>query len=95
MIFNNIIFNKTPLFIAVENDNIDIINILLSNKNIDVNIPSVWDDFFDTISNYFFKCNSNFDNSIEFIIIILNYILFWIFNFILDCNIFYIIQWLF
>lgn len=41
MIFNNIIFNKTPLFIAVENDNIDIINILLSNKNIDVNIPSV------------------------------------------------------
>lgn len=49
--FNEIIINainKTALFVAVENGNIDIVKLLLSNNNIDVNIIN-------TIINHFFK----------------------------------------
>lgn len=41
-----IIFNQIPLYIAVENENIEIIKLLLENDQIDVNIISV----FETIS---------------------------------------------
>lgn len=34
-------FYKTPLIIAVENGNKEIVNLLLSHKNIDLNIPSI------------------------------------------------------
>lgn len=34
-------FYKTPLIIAVENGNTEIVNLLLSHKNIDLNIPSI------------------------------------------------------
>lgn len=50
--FNEILINainKTALFVAVENGNIDIVKLLLSNNNIDVNIIN-------TIINLFFKC---------------------------------------
>lgn len=33
--------NKTPLYLAVENENIEIIKLLLSNEEIDVNIPYI------------------------------------------------------
>lgn len=50
--FNEILINainKTALFVAVENGNIDIVKLLLSNNNIDVNIIN-------TIINHFLKC---------------------------------------
>lgn len=36
-----LLLNKTPFFLAVENENIDIIKILLSNNAIDVNSNSI------------------------------------------------------
>ena len=33
--------NKTPLCYAVENQNIEIINLLLEHKDIDINLPSI------------------------------------------------------
>lgn len=42
--FNDILFllfYKTPLFIAMQYEDIDIVKLLLSNDKIDVNIPNV------------------------------------------------------
>lgn len=53
--FNEILIhtiNKTALFVAVENGNIDIVKLLLSNNNIDVNIIN-------SIINHFLKCYFN------------------------------------
>lgn len=44
-------FQKTALFIAVENQNLDIIKLLLDHPNIDVNIKSVFNYINNTISN--------------------------------------------
>ena len=35
------ILHKTALYLAVEKENIDIVKLLLSNDNIDVNIPFI------------------------------------------------------
>lgn len=35
------IFQKTAMNVAIENENIDIIKLILYNKNFDINIPSV------------------------------------------------------
>ena len=44
---NSMIFNKTALHVAVENENTDIINLLLSQKGINTNILSILNhDFF-------------------------------------------------
>lgn len=37
LIFFYILFHKTPLYKAIENENIEMVKILLTNKNIDVN----------------------------------------------------------
>ena len=34
--------NKTALFLAIEKENIEIVKLLLSNKNIDVNIINIF-----------------------------------------------------
>lgn len=34
-------YNQTPLHIAIENNNLKIVRLLLSNKNVDVNIPFI------------------------------------------------------
>lgn len=39
--FLSIIFNKTPLYIAVEKGNRDIVQLLIANENIDVNIANI------------------------------------------------------
>lgn len=41
MKFQNFINEKTPLAIAIEKENIEILKILLSNKNIDINALSI------------------------------------------------------
>lgn len=47
MKFNSMIFNKTALHVAVENENTDIINLLLSQEDINTNILSILNhDFF-------------------------------------------------
>lgn len=50
-------FHKTPLFIAVEKENVDIVLLLLECQNIDTNIVCVLDDYFNKISNLLFKYN--------------------------------------
>ena len=42
MIFNYFGVNKTALYAAVEKDNIEICKLLMTNANIDVNIPCVF-----------------------------------------------------
>ena len=42
MIFNYFNVNKTALYFAVEKNNIEIVKLLLTNANIDVNIPCVF-----------------------------------------------------
>lgn len=42
MIFNYFNVNKTALYAAVEKNNIEICKLLLTNANIDVNIPCVF-----------------------------------------------------
>lgn len=34
-------FNKTALYVAVENEDIDMVKILLSSKTIDANVPTI------------------------------------------------------
>ena len=38
-----IIFNRTPLYLAVEKENLSIIQLLLGNENVDVNAKFIWD----------------------------------------------------
>lgn len=38
-----IVFNKTPLYKAVENENVEMVKLLLSNPQIDVNIYFIFD----------------------------------------------------
>ena len=40
MVFE-IVFNQTALFLAVEKNNIEIIKLLLTNKDISINIPCI------------------------------------------------------
>ena len=40
MIFITLLY-ETPLYIAVENDNAEIVKLLLSTKNIDVNLTTI------------------------------------------------------
>ena len=40
------LLNKTPLNIAVENENINIVALLLGCKNVDVNLPNILMFFF-------------------------------------------------
>lgn len=51
----NHIFNSTPLYKAIEIENIEIIKILLSKEKIDVNRISIYNDFFflNIIQNHF------------------------------------------
>ena len=46
------VFQKTPLLIAVEDENIQIVKLLLGNLNIDVNFHSIPNCFF---TYYIFK----------------------------------------
>ena len=41
MKFNIKYFNKTPFYLAVEKENIEIIKLLLTKDNYDVNIPCI------------------------------------------------------
>ena len=54
------IFNKTPLYIAVEKGNRDIVQFLIANENIDVNIANILILIYNKIQESL--------NSIEFII---------------------------
>ena len=40
--FMYLIINKTSLYLAVENENIEIIKLLLSNDKVDPNIPTIF-----------------------------------------------------
>lgn len=40
--------NKPALYYAIEKENIDIVNLILSNKNIDINIPYLENTTYDT-----------------------------------------------
>lgn len=53
MKFNLYYFHKTLLNIAVEKQNIEIINLLFKNKGLDVNIASIF------FNKYLFCSNSN------------------------------------
>lgn len=46
-------FNKTVLYTAVEEKNIEIVKLLLENKTLKVNIESILIFLFDEISHYF------------------------------------------
>ena len=49
------IFNKTSLYLAIEKGNVEIVKLLLTNDNLDVNIMNILIDFFfDKIQNYIF-----------------------------------------
>lgn len=47
-------FQKTALFIAVENQNADIVKLLLDHPNIDANINSIFNYIYNKISNKVF-----------------------------------------
>lgn len=40
------VFQKTPLLVAVENNNLEIVRLLLSIKTIDINIQSIYISYF-------------------------------------------------
>lgn len=63
-------FNNTPLLIAVENDNIELVQILLTQSNIDVNIKSVSNADFYIILKLKFDSILNLKNIIKFQILI-------------------------
>lgn len=63
-------FNNTPLLIAVENDNIELVQILLTQPNIDVNIKSVSNADFYIILKLKFDSIPNLKNIIKFQILI-------------------------
>lgn len=48
-----LIFHNTPLHVAVQNENIDIIQVLLNHKNIDVDIT---DHIYYMISSNYISC---------------------------------------
>lgn len=50
-------FKSTPLFCAVKNRYIDIIQLLLKDPNIDVNVKSVINAFLNKINDIFYKYN--------------------------------------
>lgn len=39
-------FYKTPLFVAIEKENIGIVSLLLSNDKIDINIPNIFINYY-------------------------------------------------
>ena len=53
-IHNQNIFNKTPLFWAIEKENVDIVKLILSNKNIDVNALNILNQYF--LNIIYIKC---------------------------------------
>lgn len=56
MKLNVFCFYKTALYIAVENRNEKIVKLLLSHKDIDVNIKSIFQHFFIQFQNLFKLC---------------------------------------
>ena len=55
------LFNKTPLIIAIEKENIKIVKLLLSNDKIDINAPYILFVFFiNIIQNNIFLLYSKF-----------------------------------
>ena len=44
--------NETPLIAAIENENIEIVKLLLTKENIDVNIPKILILLIDKITKY-------------------------------------------
>lgn len=55
-VFLNLYFYQSLLFIAVENDNIEIVKLLLSNDKTDINFTNVKFQYFNTIHiNFFFE----------------------------------------
>lgn len=53
-VFLNLYFYQSLLFIAVENDNIEIVKLLLSNDKTDINFTNVNIQYFNTIHINFF-----------------------------------------
>ena len=43
---------------AIEKENVDIVKLLLTNDNLDVNVINISQLFFNKIQNYIFQCNS-------------------------------------
>lgn len=41
MKFLNILINKTPICIAIENENIEIVKLLLECNNLNINLPNI------------------------------------------------------
>lgn len=42
MKFRNMLVHKTPLILAIEKENIEILKLLIANKNVDVNIKCIF-----------------------------------------------------
>ena len=57
LFFNSIFslfLNSTPLNYAVEQEMTKVVQLLLANKNIDVNYPNILNIFFNTIAYHYF-----------------------------------------
>ena len=57
-----IYINKTALYLAVEKENIEIINLLLNNDKVDVNILNIFNQVFE----YYLKLNISIRFKINF-----------------------------
>lgn len=53
--FSLIIFHKTALHIAIDNEYVEIVELLLSNENIDANIIQISNLNFNSIEIFIFK----------------------------------------
>ena len=71
---------KTPLFGAIEKDNIEIVQLLLTNDKLDINFGYIFIQFFNRIQNYIFQFHSKSYISIKFKIIYFNLIQNYIFQ---------------
>ena len=72
--YNIIYFYKTPLYLAVENENIEIIKLLLSNDKLDTNLGYILNIFIYKMQNYIIQYKSKSYLSIKFKIISFNII---------------------
>lgn len=63
MAFQIFLFNKTPLYLAVEKGNTDIVKLLLSNNDIKVNLSNILIHYIlmELIDIYFILINKYFD----------------------------------
>ena len=57
---------------AVEKENIEIIKLLLTNDQLDINFLNIFNTFIDKIQNHAIQYNSKLDHSMQFKIISFN-----------------------